>query len=339
MKIAVLIDAEAVPVDDPQLTGLSPEIHHEMEFHIAEALRINGHKVEVIPFGPDIMETIGRLLDAKPDLVFNLTEHFGGDRRMDKNIVALLDLLHLPYTGSGPTALMLCRDKATCKRILSHHHVRVPRFAAIPVGRTSPPRNLNYPLVVKPVYEDGSDGISIASLVHNEKEAAERIRMLHERMNQPAICEEYVDGRELYVGIIGNRRLQTFPARELHFGRTGEGAPLIATARVKRDEQYRRKWQISYRHAGLPPEIEKKVARVSKRIYRLLRIRDYGRVDLRLTADNEVVFLEANPNPDLSYGEDLAEAAQRVGIEHVQLVRRIVHLAWRRYHPRRYSSK
>jgi len=331
MKIAVLIDLEAFHPEDPDLTGATDAICREMEFHVVEALRLLGHTVEVLPFGPDVQETISRLRRLAPDLVFNLTEHFRGDRRMDACIAGLLDLLGIPYTGSGPDGLLLCRDKATCKRILGHHHIRVPPFATVSPGRTRCPRHIGFPMVVKPQYEDGSDGISLASLVSNEQQAAERIRMIHHRLSQPAICEQFVKGREIYVGIIGNQRLHAFPPRELFFGRTDGDGPLIATARVKRDAEYRRKWQITYGHADLSPPLLKQVLRISKRIYRILRLRDYGRIDLRITHTGEIVFLEANPNPDLSYGEDLAEAAQQEGLEHTELVRRIVKLALARY--------
>ncbi|HDL77533.1 MAG TPA: ATP-grasp domain-containing protein [Lentisphaerae bacterium] len=331
MKIVALIDQEAFHPEDPQLSGATEAICREMEFHVVEALRLLGHEVEVLPFGPDVEQTIRRLRDISPGLVFNLTEHFRGDRRMDASIAGLLDLLGIPYTGTGPDGMILCRDKATCKRILGHHHIRVPAFATVPRGRRRCPRQVGFPMVVKPQYEDGSDGISLASLVHNEQQAYERIALIHNRLSQPAICEQFVSGREIYVGIIGNRRLYTFPPRELFFGRSGGEGPLIATARVKRDAAYRRKWQITYGNADLSHALMQQVQRISKRIYRILYLRDYGRIDLRIADTGEIVFLEANPNPDLSYGEDLAEAAQQAGIEHPELVRRIVNLALSRY--------
>ncbi|MBN1268561.1 MAG: ATP-grasp domain-containing protein, partial [Kiritimatiellae bacterium] len=262
MKIVVLIDIEALPDNDPQLQGRNQEVRSATEYHVVDGLRQLGHEVMILAFGPDIVATIHGLIEIKPDLVFNLTEHFKGDRRRDMNIAALLELLRLPYTGSGPDGLLLCRDKAMCKRVLGHHRIRIPQFATVPASQAKPKGRIPYPMIVKPVYEDGSDGISLASLVGNEDEMKDRVRMIHERMKQPAICEEYVEGRELYVGIIGNEKLTAFPARELRFGNTGEGGPNIATAMVKRNAAYRKKWSIAYEHADLPKDLEKKAARL-----------------------------------------------------------------------------
>ena len=330
MRIVALVDAAAVCADDPSFDGKTPASRAAMEGQVLEALRGLGHEVAVVPFGPDIEETLRALKAPGIGLVFNLTEEFGGDRRKDLHVAALLELLGLPYTGSTPTGLNLCRDKATCKRILGYHRIRVPAFVTLPVGTTRPPGRFRYPAIVKPLFEDGSEGISLASVVRDAGELRERAHGIHERLKQPAICEEYIEGRELYVGIIGNHQLRALPPRELIFGRSAEGGPRIATARVKWDAAYRRKWDISCVHAELPEKTGTEVARAGKRIYRILRISDYGRVDLRLTPANEIVFLEANPNPDLSREDEFAEAAEKAGIPYPQLIERIVHLALKR---------
>ena len=327
----MLTDPETVPPDDPYLESdtIAPEC--EMEFHVARSLRALGHEVDVLPFGPDIAENANALTSRKPDLVFNLTEWFKGNRRMDAHIAALLELLHLPYTGAGPIGLMLCRDKAACKRILGHHRIRLPHFITIPPGRRKPGSKMVYPAIVKPLYEDGSDGIHLASLVQDEAALIERVRMIHEQRKQPAICEAFIHGREIYVGIIGNERLRAFPPREVVFGRSEEGGPGIATAKVKWDEVYRKKWAIEYVHAELAPELERKIIRICKRIYQYMHIQDYGRIDLRITPDNEIHFLEANPNPNLSPDDELYEAAQKAGLSHPDLIDQIVKHAMRRY--------
>lgn len=330
MNIASLVDVETIPQDDPQLEGRSEAILKEMEFHVVEELRLMGHQVVVVPFVPDLLKTIESLKAAAPDLVFNMTERVQDDRRKDVHVTALLELLFLPYTGAGPTGLTICRDKAVCKRILSHHRIRFPRFVSLPPGRTRVRLKNFYPAIVKPLYADGSDGISLSSLVSNEPELTDRVRRIHEQMKQPVICEEFVDGREVYVGILGNERLTALPPREIRFGRLEEGGPAIATARVKWDDAYREKWKIEYVHADLPSDMEKRVMDISKKIYRLLHLRDYGRIDLRLTPEGGVVFLEANPNPNLSYGDDIAEAAQKAGISYRQLIERILRMAVRR---------
>lgn len=331
MNILMLTDQEAVPENDPALTASKIDADCEMEYHVARGLRSIGHTVDVMPFGPSIAKNVEELTARKPDLVFNLTEWFKGNRRMDANIAALLDLLRLPYTGAGPIGLMLCRDKASCKRILSHQRIRLPHFVTIPPGRTRPNAKIVYPAIVKPLYEDGSDGISLSSLVDNEEALLDRVRMIHDQRKQPAICEAFIEGREIYVGIVGNQRLRAFAPREVVFGRTDEGGPSIATSRVKWDEKYRKKWGIQYVHAELEPDLERKIIRVCKRIYQYMQIRDYGRIDLRITPKNEIEFLEANPNPNLAPDDELAEGAGKSGVAYPELLDTIVKHAMRRY--------
>jgi D-alanine-D-alanine ligase len=333
MHIVALVDPETFAEDDPTMEGKTDEMCRQMEFHIVESLRHLDHEVTVIPFNPDIETAVRELKAAAPELVFNLTEHVAGDRSRDMHVVAMLELLGLPYTGSGPLGLLLCRDKGICKRLLSHHRVKVPDFATLRVGKTRLTRQLRYPLIVKPVNEDGSDGISRASLVHNSQELELQAQSIHERMRQPVICEEYIDGREIYVGIVGNTRLQALPARELKFGGESDGGPKFATAMVKHNTAYREKWGIEYTHADLTPALQDRAARFCKRVYRLLHIQDYGRIDLRVTAEDEIVFLEANANPDLSLGDELSESWEKRGWSYEDLIRRIVSLAVSRQRP------
>lgn len=330
MNIALLIDEEAFCPEDPQFETGPEEVLTTVEYHVAETLRELGHAVRVIPFRQDIAGPVAELSAACPDLVFNLTEHHRGDRRMDRNVAALLELLDLPYTGAGPVGLMLCRDKALCKRLLSHHHVHVPGFAVLHPGKTRVSKRLGYPLIVKPRFEDGSDGITLSSLVANERDLAERAALLHERMKQPVICEEYIAGREIYVGITGNRRLRVYPAREVRFGNGTQG-PQFATSRVKMDDAYRAKWGIEFTAADLPPDLAVLAARTARRVYRVLHLRDYGRIDLRVTPEGRLVVLEANPNPDLTMGDELAEAARTAGVPYAKLIAHIVNLALRRH--------
>jgi len=331
MKIVVLIDLETVAAEDPEFKGKNVTVRNTMEYHIINSIRSLEHETIIQTFGPDPLESIRAVMEIKPDLVFNLTEHFKGNRRQDANIAGLLELLDIPFTGSGAEGLLLCRDKVTAKRLLGYHRIRLPHFFSVPMGAFKIPKRLYYPLMVKPALEDGSDGISLASIVRDAEELKTRITMIHDRMNQPALCEEYIEGREIYVGLTGNERLNAYPAREIRFGKTEDGGPQIATAKVKWDEEYRKKWAIEYVHADLPPNLERLVARASKRIYRVLQIRDYGRIDLRLTASGEVVFIEANPNPNLAQDEDLAEAAKKVGVDHPALIDRIIKMALQRY--------
>lgn len=251
---------------------------------------------------------------------------------MDMNIAAVLEMLDIPFTGSGPTGLMLSRDKRLCKQLLTSHRIHVPDFTSIAQNqKVRVPKPLHYPLVVKPAFEDSSEGISNASLVTNESALLERVKFVHEGWEQPVIVEEYIEGRELYVSIIGNKQLTVLPIRECFFDFDGSEGPHLATYRVKWNRKYREKWNISFGFAELDQSITKNIERICKRVYRLLRIRDYGRIDLRLTPENKLVILETNPNPDIAYGEEVAEAAEKAGISYEKLLDQILQLALRRY--------
>jgi len=330
LNIVVLVDPVTIPPDDPQFT--QPADKPITEFHVCEALRLLGHHVAVLGAEYDIAAVAQALTEERPDLVFNLTEQFCGDRRLDKNIAALLELLEIPFTGAGAIGLMLARDKGLCKQILTLHKIRVPNFVALPPRRALRiPRSLPYPMVVKPAFEDSSEGLSNASVVYDAEALRERATFIHERWKQPAIAEEYIEGRELYVSVIGNQRLTVLPPRECCFNAEGDQGPVILTYRCKWDDDYREKWKITFGFAELDAITLKNIERVCKRAYRALQLQDYGRMDLRLTPDNKLVILEANPNPDIAYGEEVAEAAERVGIDYESLIERIIRLALRRY--------
>ncbi len=327
--ITALIDEACMPPDG--ISYEKPEEHNATEYRVVTALKDLGHNVRCLGVGNQLEPIIADLTDNRPDLVFNLTEQYRDQRRLDKNIAGLLELLDIPFTGSGSAGLMLCRHKGLCKQLLSSRRIHVPEFAVFPPDRRPrPSRRLRYPLVVKPVYEDGSDGISNASLVKNETELIDRVRMMHEHFDQSAIAEEYIQGRELYVGVLGNRRLRVLPPRELEFG-ADEGGPVIATYQVKWNKPYQKRWKVRFRNAELPESILTSVERICKKAYRLLQVRDYGRIDLRLTDDNKLVIFEVNPNPGLDTDDEIARAAEHAGMSYTKLIDRIVKLAISRY--------
>ena len=330
LHIIVLVDAAEIGDDDPNFEA-RPEVP-TTEHHVIGALRNLGHNVSVLGALSDIGTVVTTLAEQKPDLVFNLTESFEGDRRLDKNIAALLEIVGVPFTGAGVAGLMLCRDKRLCKKLLSLHKIHVPSFLSLPRGRKiHVAKTVRYPLVVKPAFEDSSEGISNASLVRNDAELEQRVNFLHERWEQPAIAEEYIEGLELYQGIMGNKRLTVLPVRECSFDTNGSDGPQLATYRVKWNEEYRKKWNIRFGFAELDPATANKIGHICKKVYRILQLKDYGRIDLRLTPENKVVILEANPNPDLAYGEEIAEAAEKKGLAYEELIDRILYLALRRY--------
>lgn len=330
LHIAVLVDPVTIPPGDPQFLATTETTI--TEYHVCEALRTLGHEVTVFSAEYDILSVAQKLKDTSPDLVFNLTEQFCGDRRMDKNIVALLELLGLPFTGAGAMGLLMARDKRLCKQILALHHIRVPEFLSLPFGRAVRiPKHLRYPVVVKPAFADASEGIANASLVYDDDALRERAAFIHEGWQQAAIAEEYIEGREFFVGVLGNRRLTVLPPRECFFNTEGGAGPVMLTYRAKWNRAYREKWNVTFGFAELEPPVLHNIERICKRAYRVLQLQDYGRIDLRLAPDGRIAVLEANPNPDIAYGEEVAEAAEKIGIEYEPLIDKILRLAMARY--------
>lgn len=330
LNITVLVDEAEVKPNDPNFEAV-PE-KPITEYHVIGALRDLGHEISVLGAVSDVGTIIDTLTEDKPDIVFNLTEAFEGNRQLDKNIAGLLEMLGIPFTGTGLMGLMLCRDKRLCKELLSLHKIRVPGFCSLPKGRKIRiTKKIHYPLVIKPALEDGSEGISNASLVNDETDLEQRVNFMHERWDQPAIAEEYIDGRELYVSIIGNKQLKVLPIRECIFDYEGRDGPQMLTYRVKWNAEYRKKWNIIFGFAELDKAVFKNIENICKKVYRVLQMRDYGRIDLRLTHDNKVVILEANPNPDIAYGEEVAEAADKDGMPYERFIERILEMALRRY--------
>jgi D-alanine-D-alanine ligase len=248
----------------------------------------------------------------------------------DQNVASYLELLRVPYTGCNPRGLMLARGKDLSKKLLAYHRIPVPTFAVFPMGRKArrPPR-LDFPLIVKSLSEDSSRAIAQASVVHNDEKLAERVAFLHERIGTAVIAEQYIDGRELYVGVLGNERLRVFAIWELEF--EDMAGRHIATARVKHDPDYQERAGIVQGPAGgLPPELEARIRRMSKRICRTLQLDGYARIDFRLSADLVPYFLEANPNPDIGPDEEFAQAAGHDGLAYAAVLDRILALGIRR---------
>ncbi len=355
-KITALVDSATVPQDDPQFLNLPKT--PTTEYYVIQTIRRLGHKIIITPVEDDIITVANQLKQQKPDLVFNMTEEFGGDRQKDKNIAAMLELLEIPFTGTGSVGLMLCRDKILCKQILTYHQIRVPNYLFFPQGKTAKiPKSAKFPMVVKPAFEDGSEGISNASVVNDVKALKQRVRFVTKKWKQGAIAEKYIEGRELYVGILGNNPPKPLPIRECIFNNKGASGPCLATYRVKWNEKYRRKWNVKFDFAksagvrlGMPDgrcltaldkTVTRKIYQTCKKVYSLLQLRDYGRIDLRLTPDplrrgrtaasNKIVILEVNANPDVAKGEELAEAAKKAGIPYEKFIEQIIHTAMARY--------
>lgn len=293
--IALLVDAEA---GERKAGGRFVPERSSVEAYLFDELRAQRRKVAVVPFDAAVEPVIAELRSLKPGLVFNLTECVDGNRSQDAAIAGLLDLLRIPYTGTGLSGLRLARDKALSKHIVADLGVGVPRHFVIPArGPIRNPR-VPYPLIVKPQFGDGSDEVRINSLVKNERELVQRVRVLRRRIAAPLICEEFIEGRDLYVALLGNEP-EVMPAVELVIGRKGRGAPVFASYKLKNDGAYRSRWRVRWRVAKLSRNLQRDVETASRAIFHALKLRDYGRIDYRLTPDGRVVFIEANANPDL----------------------------------------
>jgi D-alanine-D-alanine ligase len=331
MKVLVLFDLSRPVGPDEAFTmkALREQEDKPTEADVISALGKLGHDVDTLAVYDNALAVVEKVRDYAPDVVFNLCESFFNERSNEPNIPALLELLRVPYTGAGPDSLLLCKDKGLAKTILVYHRIRAPRFVVS--RKRSPRRSLrrfNFPSFVKPVGEESSDGIAKASFGRNEKETIERTRFLHEKLRCDVMIEEYVEGRELYVSVLGNRKVSVLPARELFFGDLPDTEPKFATFSAKWDDAYRAKWSIRNGPAGpLPPAVEKRLPELARRVYSLLKITGTGRVDFRLTPDGELVFIEANPNPSLARGDDFARSAAAAGIDYENLIQRILDCA------------
>jgi len=326
LKVLALFDAIRPTTLDQDLSKEMKTEDWKTEANVLTALKTLGYPSEHLAIFDDLDLLRQKVASFAPDVIFNLADQFKNNRGFDQNIVSFLEMQGIPFTGCGATGLVLCKHKGISKKILSYHRIHVPNFVVIPRGqRISRPRQLKFPILVKPVKEEASYGISQASFVESDEQFRERIAFIHESHDADAIAEEYIAGRELYVGLMGNLRLTVFPIRELIFREVPPDEPKIATYRAKWDEEYRKRWGLQNRFAEkLNPALLEHIEQTCKRIYRLLTIDGYGRIDLRLTEKNEVYFIEANPNPILAEDEDFAQAAGKAGLPYPQLIDRII---------------
>jgi D-alanine-D-alanine ligase len=330
VKILILFDV-AYRLDPGET--ISPERLKEEQKHteadVMESLLRLGHSVETLAVFDNVAHIVEKLQTCLPDVVFNLSESFHHNRAHEPNIPALLELMKVRYTGSGPDALLLCKDKAVTKKILAYHHVRVPGFVVS--HRLSPLRRLKrfkFPAFVKPRNEESSDGISKASFARDEGEAIERAQFVHQKFDCDALIEEYIEGRELYMSILGNRRLSVFPPREVFFDNMPADAPRFATYHAKWNDAYRKKWGITNGAAReLSPEVEADLRKIARNVYSWLKIRGCGRLDFRLTPNGELFVIEVNPNPSLSRDEDFAQSAAATGMDYDALITAVLSLA------------
>jgi len=326
LRVLVLVHETLVPPDDA--TGYTVQQIDEWrtEYDVTTSLRAMGHEVRVLGMGNNLAELRSQITDWRPEVTFNLLEEFQGIVTYDQHVVAFLELMRQPYTGCNPRGMMISRDKALSKQILAYHRIPTARFALLPRNRPyRPPRRLGFPLFVKSATENASLGISQASIVHDPQKLRERVEFIHEQTNSDALVEEYIEGREIYIGVIGNERLTTFPLWEMDFGTLPEVMAGIATRKVKWDRNYQRKHGIDTGPAkALPDGLPARIAQLARRIYRALFLSGYARIDMRVRPDGSVFVLEANANPNLAQTEDLATSALSGGVGYDELLERIL---------------
>jgi D-alanine-D-alanine ligase len=326
LRALVVVHASLVPPES--LEGHSDKEIEEWrtEYDVTSTLRAGGHDVRCLGVLDSLTEMRTSIAEWKPDIVFNLLEEFNGIVTYDQHVVAFLELMRQPYTGCNPRGLLLSRDKPLCKQLLAFHRIPTPQFAVFQRGsRIHVPRKLRFPLFVKSTVEDASLGIAQASVVEDAARLKERIEFVHGQLGTDALVEEYIEGRELYVGVMGNDRLTRLPVWEMVFGSMPEAA--IATRKVKWDKRYQTKYGITTRAAeDLAPAVVTRLDRLSRRIYRVLGLSGCARMDFRATPGGEVYALEANANPNLEAAEDLAESARAAGISYPELLERLMSL-------------
>ena len=328
LRALVVVHASLVPPET--LEGHSDKEIEEWrtEYDVTTTLRQLGHNVRCIGVLDSLTELRGAIADWEPDIVFNLLEEFDGIVTYDQHVVAFLELMRQPYTGCNPRGLLLSRDKTLAKQLLAFHRIATPQFAVFRRGaRIHVPRKLRFPLFVKSTVEDASLGIAQASVVADATHLKERIEFVHEQIKSDALVEEYIEGRELYVGVMGNDRLTRLPVWEMVFGSMPDSLASIATRKVKWDKRYQTKYGITTHAAtDLPPAVLTTLDRLSRRIYRALGLSGYARMDFRVNAQGQVYVLEANANPNLEAAEDFAESARAAGTSYGELLERLMDL-------------
>jgi D-alanine-D-alanine ligase len=327
-RVLVLFDTDGEP---PASQDYKKQIEStdEAEFDVARALLGKGHDVRMFGFRDNVDQLVAGLKVDRPDVVFNLSERFRGQSALDYTVAAVLEMLGLPYTGASSEGLILARDKALTKKVFAYQGIRIPHFMVCRQrAAVQRPSDLRFPLIVKPLDEDASVGIAQSSVVRDDDALKERVLFIHDRFKTDAIVEEFIAGRELYIGVMGNDPPVALPPIEMVFGAESANNNRIAT--------YKAKWSVRYRESrgiqnmiaeGLSPEVRQRLAEVALRSYEAAGLRDYGRIDVRLAHDDAIYIVEANPNPYLADGEDLAWAAEEAGHVYPDFIEKIAEMA------------
>jgi D-alanine-D-alanine ligase len=328
LRVLVLLHPDLMPPDS--LKGYTEQeiSNWKTEYDVISTLRANGHDVHPLGIKSELAPIRQAVDSWKPHVVFNLLEEFHGEAVFDQNVASYLELVRVPYTGCNPRGLVLARGKDLSKKLVHYHRVPVPAFAVFPMRRkVKRPARLSLPLIVKSSIEDASMGIAQASVVESDEALVERVSFIHERIGTAAIAEQYIEGRELYVGVLGNDRRRVLPIWELEFGELTQGTRPIATEKVKHDVEYQQRHGVVQGPAkGLSAQVKARIENLVKRICRTLELDGYARIDFRLADDGTPYFIEANPNPEIAKSEEFAQSAEHDGLKYPDLLNRILSL-------------
>lgn len=325
MKIALLHTRDAIdPPIDPVIAQLEA------------ALKAGGHELRKLAVDNSVQPLVTSLTEDRPDLVFNIAESFAGKSALESNVAALMNLLDLRYTGSSPAGLILAGDKTLTKKVLTFHGILTAKFATVFRGSVDWAGQIEFPLILKPPQEDASLGITQKSIVNNVQELLETISSLQEEYQGPVLAEEFIDGREFYVGVLGNSDVKALPIMEMDFTGYPEGRPKIASWEAKwGDDGDEKGAEFEGTKSVFPTDVSEELAgrmqKVAIDAFQALRLRDYARVDLRVNAREEIFVIEVNPNCYLEQTAEFAAAAAKDGTDYNTLISRIVELASARY--------
>ena len=324
-RVLALVHKDLVPKEHVASADVNPE--WRMEWDVVTTLRKREHEVRVIGVHDDLTPVRQTIDEFKPTIVFNMMDAFADIGLFDQNVVSYLELLRMPYTGCNPRGLTLSRDKALSRKLLAYHRIPAPDFTVVPLNRKPVlSMKLSYPTIVKSLTYESSIGISQASVVANEEQLQKRVKYIHDTILTPAIVEQFIDGRELYVGVMGNHRLRVFPVWEMSFAKMPDTNWRIATERVKWSVKYQKRHGIDTAEAQLPNGVAAEIQHLAKRTYRALDLSGYARIDFRMDNAGKAYVIEANANPQLAEAEDFAQSAKRAKMSYSRLLERIMAL-------------
>lgn len=331
MKVLMLVHPDLIPPEDVKKSDIDPEFTPWItEYDVLTTLKGNDHKVEILGVAENLTVIKDKINEFKPNIVFNLLEEFQGEAIFDQNVVSYLELLGMPYTGTNPKGLMIGRDKALSKKILSYHKIGTPKFQVFPRNKRKKKVLIkSYPLIVKCLTEEASLGISQASIVHNEEKLKERVEFIHEKYRTDAIAEQFIEGREFFVGVLGNYAFEALPVWELTFDQAENPEKEFYTSNAKFNEKYRKRKGISTGKAKIDEELETALQTMAKKTFKSLGLSGYARMDMRVDDNGKIYILEVNPNPDISEADDFAQSAKKAGYTYGELLNKIIKLGYK----------